>query len=213
MLTKKLLLWVCHTFVVASTILPCLNNSLELLLSLYLPLTHKKCHVCFFYSFFLYILLSIRRRKLFSVQVSGRGKCKHPKQMKDKRGRHYQRQWLKAFLWFTRIHLSSDGAVSRWSLGSSQATTNNVRDFIIIFLKNTHIFIWTVMSNWMLKCKIVFVPGVFKWGILICRHTTQLTLRQFWFHLSEELFWFTWIHKSLMQTFKIRYLHHQFFLI
>lgn len=47
--------YICHAFMVAYAVLPCRNNSPELLLSLNLLLTHIQYHVFFFFYIFFYI--------------------------------------------------------------------------------------------------------------------------------------------------------------
>lgn len=96
-----------------------------------------------FFFFFLYCRASdaessfpCRSAEVGSVNTSNRQRARG--------GSCLRRQWLKAFLSLVRIlrlpASPSDGTASRWSLGSSQATTNNERLF----------FIRTVVSNWML---------------------------------------------------------------
>lgn len=79
------------------------------------------------------------------------GSVNTPNRQRAKGGRRLRRQWLKAFLPLVRIlrlpESPSDGTVSRWSLGSSQATTTTMRETLFL---NRHVFIRTVVSNWML---------------------------------------------------------------
>lgn len=100
-----------------------------------LPLTHVQYHVCFFFSsFFFSYCRASDAVSSFPCRSAEVGSVNTPNRQRAKGGRRLRRQWLKAFLPLVRIlrlpESPSEGTVSRWSLGSSQATTNNERDFI-----------------------------------------------------------------------------------